>query len=99
MAQPAPIPSRSASHALRGRISNFSRSRREDDHELVSARRDLAALTIEQHVQNILRDAPPLTDEQAARIASLLRPAMPTRGNAPHDARAAADLQKDGITC
>ncbi len=37
------------------------------------AKRDLAALTIESHVERILADAPPLTDEQADRIASILR--------------------------
>lgn len=38
------------------------------------ARRDLAAAKLESYIQRTVADAPPLTAEQRARIASLLRP-------------------------
>lgn len=40
------------------------------------ARRDLRAARLEDYVARIVSEAPPLTDEQATRIASLLKPAM-----------------------
>lgn len=57
----------------RGRIAALSRSRTSDDPELVSARRNLRAARLEDHVQRVLAEAPPLTDEQRERIAALLR--------------------------
>lgn len=57
----------------RGRVAALSRSRTSDDPDFIRARRDLAALTLEEHVQRALAKAPPLTDEQAERIAGLLR--------------------------
>jgi hypothetical protein len=40
--------------------------------------RDHAAARIEQYVQRIVADAPPLTPEQRDRISTLLRPDRPT---------------------
>lgn len=56
----------------RARVASLSRDRKPDDPELVQAKQNLAALTLTQHVERVLAAAPPLTDEQAQRIAALL---------------------------
>lgn len=62
-----------AANRERGKIAAFSRSRQPDDPELVEARRNLRALRLQDHVERVLAQAPPLTDEQCERIAALLR--------------------------
>ena len=57
----------------RARIGALSRDRASDDPELVKARQDLKALCLEEHIRRVVAEAPPLTDEQRDRIASLLR--------------------------
>ncbi|WP_339619860.1 hypothetical protein [uncultured Salinibacterium sp.] len=37
-----------------------------------SARRDLAAANLEQYIERVVSDAPPLTSDQRDRIAALL---------------------------
>ena len=59
----------------RARIASLTRSRRPDDPDLIEARRNLRAIRIEEYVRRTLADAPPLTDQQRARIAGLLAPA------------------------
>lgn len=56
----------------RARIASLSRSRDADDPELVEARRNLRAATLESHIARVLAEAPPLTDEQRVRLAGLL---------------------------
>ena len=46
-----------------------------DDPTLDDDRRDLRALTLEEHVRRVVDQAPPLTSEQRQRIAALLQPA------------------------
>jgi hypothetical protein len=58
----------------RARIAALTRSRQADDPELVTARQNLKALSLEEHVARVLAEAPPLTDEQRCRLAELLRP-------------------------
>lgn len=58
----------------RARIAALSRSRPKNDPELIEARQRLKTLRLEAHVQKALDQAPPITPEQANRIASLLRP-------------------------
>ena len=55
----------------RGRVASLSRSRAADDPELVSARRNLYAATLESHIARVLAEAPPLTDDQRRRLAGL----------------------------
>lgn len=57
----------------RGRVAGLSRDRDPNDPEFIAARRDLAALTLEEHIERALAVAPPLTNEQADRIAARLR--------------------------
>jgi hypothetical protein len=45
------------------------------DTEVAELRQRLKAERLEAHVREIVDSAPPLTDEQCARIAALLRPA------------------------
>lgn len=56
----------------RATVASLSRTRKANDPELVEARRNLKAAKLEEYVARIVATAPPLTDEQAARIASLL---------------------------
>ncbi|WP_193048194.1 hypothetical protein [Mycolicibacterium baixiangningiae] len=57
----------------RGRVAALTRSRPADDPELVEAKRNLKALSLEEYVRRVVSEAPPLTDEQRDRIAALLR--------------------------
>lgn len=57
----------------RGRVAALTRSRTPDDPELVSARRDLAAERIAEHIAKVVAEAPPLSAEQRDRLAVLLR--------------------------
>lgn len=56
----------------RARIASLSRSRTADDPDLIEARRNLRAASLESHVLRILDEAPPLTAEQRQHIAGLL---------------------------
>lgn len=63
----------SAPTKTRARIAALTRSRTPDDPDLLDARREHAGNMLEQYVTRIVADAPPLTDDQRARIAALLR--------------------------
>ena len=56
----------------RGRVAALTRSRPDDDPELVEARRRLAELRLADNVQKLVDAAPPLTDAQRERIISIL---------------------------
>lgn len=56
----------------RARIASLTRSRTADDPELIEARRNLRAASLESHIARILAEAPPLTADQRQRIAGLL---------------------------
>lgn len=58
----------------RAKVASLSRSRPANDPELVAARRNLKAIRLEEYVARVVAEAPPLTDEQRDRIATLLRP-------------------------
>lgn len=58
----------------RARVAALSRSRTDDDLDLLAARQDLKAARLANHVRDAVDSAPPLTDEQRERIAALLRP-------------------------
>lgn len=60
--------------SARAKVAALSRSRTPDDPEFIEARRTLAAANLEQHVARVVAEAPPLSPEQADRIAALLRP-------------------------
>lgn len=63
----------------RARVAAYSK-RADDDPTLVAARQDLKAARLEDYITRAVSDAPPLTDEQSNRLASLLRVAtMPAR--------------------
>lgn len=57
----------------RAKIASLSRSRPSDDPDLVTARQNLKALKLEDHVREKVASWPPLRPEQAARIVGLLR--------------------------
>lgn len=65
----------------RAKIGALSRDRKPDDPELVSARRDLAEIRLTEHIERVLSQAPPLSDEQRCRLAELLRPVRPRGGD------------------
>lgn len=58
----------------RGRVAALSRSRSKSDPELINARQELAAAKLAAYVEKVVAEAPPLTDAQRDRIATLLRP-------------------------
>lgn len=66
----------------RARVASLSRSRTPDDPDLVEARRNLKFQRFEDYVSRVLADAPPLTNEQRERIASLLAPQVVIQGAA-----------------
>lgn len=59
--------------AERARVASLSRSRTPDDPKLIEARRNLRAERLADHIAKALAGSPPLTDEQRASIAVLLR--------------------------
>lgn len=58
----------------RAKVAALSRSRSQDDPDLVSARRNLKASKLEEYVARVVAEAPPLTTAQIDRIAGLLGP-------------------------
>lgn len=56
----------------RARVAALSRSREDNDPDLVAARRDLRAERIADYVKREVAKFPPLTAEQRERIALLL---------------------------
>jgi hypothetical protein len=62
----------------RARIAALSRSRKADDPDLITARRDLRAEKLADHIRQVVDAAPPLSDEQRDRLAALLRPTTPS---------------------
>lgn len=63
----------SAVNHLKARVGALSRSRQDTDPELVNARRNLRAARLEAYVERVVSEAPALTQEQADKIAGLLR--------------------------
>lgn len=62
-----------ASEVLQAKSRLGVASRRHDPEEIAEARRDLAAAKLAQYVERVVAEAPPLSPEQADRIAALLR--------------------------
>ena len=63
--------------AERARVASLSRSRTPDDPDLISARRNLRTERLADYIRRTVDAAPPLTPEQRARLAMLLRGAEP----------------------
>ena len=57
----------------RDRVASLARNRADDDPELIEARRDLKAELLAVHVKKVVESDPPLTEDQRARIAGILR--------------------------
>lgn len=57
----------------RARIAGMTRSRPADDPDLLAARQNFKALRLEDHIRRVVSEAPPLTDAQRDRIATILR--------------------------
>ena len=55
----------------RARVASLSRSRSNDDPDLIAARRDLAAANLSEFIAKTLASAPPLSDDQRRRLAGL----------------------------
>lgn len=72
----APELSREAAHH-RARVGALSRDREPGDPVLDAARRDLHATQCADYIKETLAKAPPLTSEQRAKLAELLRPVRP----------------------
>lgn len=59
--------------AERARVASLSRSRDPDDPDLTAARLALRTERLAAYIEKELATAPPLTDQQRDRLASLLR--------------------------
>ena len=59
----------------RARVASLSRSRADDDPDLISARRNLRTERLAEQIAAQVDTWPPLTPEQRERLAALLRPA------------------------
>lgn len=57
----------------RARVAAFSRSRPDDDPDLLAARRNLKTERLADYIRRAVDSAPPLTPEQRDRLALLLR--------------------------
>jgi hypothetical protein len=66
----------------RAKVGALSRSRPDDDPELVEAKRALAEAKIADYVEKVLEAAPQLTDVQMARLSELFRPVPQGSGGA-----------------
>lgn len=60
----------------RAKIAALSRSRSADDPELVAARQRLRTERLAEQIKRTVDAAPPLTGEQRAHLAALLRPTV-----------------------
>jgi len=58
--------------SARARVAALSRSRTEDDPEMLRARGDLQAARLAEHIARVLADAPTPSAEQLGRLAVLL---------------------------
>ena len=56
------------------RLNAYQRHRGPDDPVTLAAARDLRAVQLEEHIQEVVSAAPPLTPDQASRLRSLLHP-------------------------
>lgn len=65
-----------------GQVGALSRSRPDNDPELIEARHNLRAEKLAQHITRVVEEAPPLTPAQIDRLAALLRPTSSGRGDA-----------------
>ncbi|MEK0156666.1 hypothetical protein [Arthrobacter oryzae] len=58
----------------RAKIASLSKTRPDDDPDLLAHRQRLKGMRLEDHVRAAVESFPPITDEQAERVAALLWP-------------------------
>lgn len=58
----------------RAKIASLSKTRPADDPDVLAHRQRLKAMRLEDHVRAVVASFPPITDEQAERVAALLWP-------------------------
>lgn len=66
-------PLSAASRHERARVASLTRSRSDDDPELVDARGNLATERIADHITHLVDQAPALSTAQCDRLVSLLK--------------------------
>ena len=59
--------------SARARHNSLKRYRPDNDPVVVTARRELRAAMLAEHIKRTVAEAPPLTDAQRDRLAALLR--------------------------
>jgi hypothetical protein len=67
----------------RSRYAILTRHRPDNDQERMEAARDYRALSLEQHIQRVVAEAPPFTDEQRDRLRVLLAPGVVRHATRP----------------
>lgn len=75
------------SRSARARLAQSVQTNGPDAVETTNARRDFAAARLDDYIRDTLAKAPPLTNEQRARLRELLRPIR--RPSSADDARSA----------
>lgn len=63
----------SSKFTARAQVAALTRSRDDNDPDLITARRDLAEANLADYIRRVVDTAPPLTAEQRDRLALLLR--------------------------
>lgn len=64
---------------IRARVAGMSRTRPADDPELVTERDRLRTARVDQYINKLVSEAPPLNDQQRHLLAGLLQP-LPNEG-------------------
>lgn len=59
---------------LRARAAALAKHNGSDDPRTLAARRDVAVEAVAERIAELVESAPPLTDEQRARLGLLLKP-------------------------
>jgi hypothetical protein len=58
----------------RARVAGLKRHRDDDDPTVTAAVSELKAARLAEHIRQLVDAAPPLTDQQRARLVALLQP-------------------------
>ncbi len=69
------IPPGEERRIVRGRKARFTQILGPDDPKIIECDRELKALRLQDHINQALATAPPLSSDQRSRLAELLKPA------------------------
>jgi hypothetical protein len=76
------VPTQTTWKQDRARLARKSKDLPAKHPELIELRRELRAKRLAEHIERVISEAPPLSDEQRTRLAELLRPVRRLGGDA-----------------